>query len=119
MNYFPNIDKLISISNILQFDTNKSKLEYTIYLYLTEDYKVFDNSKDYWITATMIATSLSHKDFAKLIKKQSQNFICSKIDQVIVDTLLRRSSETPKKRASVDSINPDFIEDEPFRIASE
>jgi hypothetical protein len=46
MNYFPNIDKIKSISEILQFDSanSKTKLEYIIYTYLLEDYKVFDNS---------------------------------------------------------------------------
>jgi len=115
MNYFPNPDKLYILANILQNDFDKSKVEYVVYLYLTEDYKVFDNSKDYWLTTAMITNFLQSKEFMKVIKKQSQNYICSKIDQVVVDTLLRRSQEAPKKRASVDSSNPDFIEDEPFR----
>jgi len=117
MNYFPNIDKIKSISEILQFDSanSKTKLEYIIYTYLLEDYKVFDNSKDYWLTSTMIANNLLNKDFIKSIKKQSLNFIYSKIDQVIVAVLLQRSSETPKKRSAIDTINPDSQEDEPFR----
>ena len=54
MKYFPNIDKLKSIADILQYDTSnaKSKLEYVIHTYLLEDYKVFDNNKDYWMTST-------------------------------------------------------------------
>jgi hypothetical protein len=70
MNYFPNIDKIKSIAEILQFDSanSKTKLEYIIYTYLLEDYKVFDNSKDYWLTSTMIANNLLNKDFIKSIK---------------------------------------------------
>jgi len=117
MNYFPNIDKVKSIAEILQYDNSnsKTKLEYIIYTYLLEDYKVFDNSKDYWLTSTMVANNLLNKDFIKSIKKQSQNFIYSKIDQVIVAVLLQRSSETPKKRSAIDTINPDLQEDELFR----
>ena len=64
MNYFPNIDKIKSISEILQFDSanSKTKLEYIIYTYLLEDYKVFDNSKDYWLTSTMIANNLLNNE---------------------------------------------------------
>ena len=38
MNYFPNIDRVKSIADILQFDSSncKSKLEYIIYTYLLE-----------------------------------------------------------------------------------
>jgi hypothetical protein len=121
MNYFPNIDKVKSIADIIQFDSSnsKSKLEYIVYTYLLEDYKVFDNSRDYWLTSTMIVNNLLNKDFLKLIKKQSSNFIYSKIDQVIVAVLLQRSSEQPRKRSAIDTINPDLIDDEPFRSVSE
>lgn len=121
MNYFPNIDKVKSIADILQFDSSnsKSKLEYIVYTYLIEDYKVFDNSRDYWLTSQMIVNSLFNKDFLKLIKKQSPNYVYSQIDQVIVSILLQRSTEQPKKRQPVDTINPDFIEDESFRSLSE
>jgi hypothetical protein len=118
MNYFPNIDKIKSIADILQFDNSnsKSKLEYIVYVYLLEDYKVFDNSRDYWLTTTMIVNSLLNKDFIKSIKKQSGSYVYSKIDQVIVSILLQRSSEQPKKRIAIDTMNPDLVDDEPFRI---
>ena len=121
MNYFPNIDKLKSIADILQYDTSnaKSKLEYVIHTYLLEDYKVFDNTRDYWLTTSMICNSIFNKDFLKSIKKQSPNYIYSQIDQVIVATLLQRSSEQPKKRVAIDTMNPDLVDDEPFRIVSE
>ena len=121
MNYFPNIDRVKSIADILQFDSSncKSKLEYIIYTYLLEEYKVFDNSRDYWLTSTMICNSLLNKEFLKLIKKQSPNYIYSQIDQVIVSALLRRSSEQPKKRIAIDTINPDLSDDESFRLVSE
>ena len=119
MKYFPNIDKLKNIADILQFDASKSKLEYVIHTYLLEDYKVFDNSKDYWITSTMICNSLLNKEFLKSIKKQSPNYLYSKIDQVIVAILLQRSSEQPKKRIAIDTMNPDLVDDEPFRMVSE
>lgn len=121
MKYFPNIDKLKRIADILQYDASnsKSKLEYVIHTYLLEDYKVFDNNKDYWMTSTMISNSLFNKDFLKLIKKQSPNYIYSQIDQVIVSVLLQRSSEQPKKRVAIDTMNPDLVDDEPFRVISE
>ena len=121
MNYFPNIDKLKNIAEILQYDTSnaKSKIEYVIHTYLLEDYKVFDNSRDYWLTTSMISNSLFNKDFLKSIKKQSPNYVYSQIDQVIVSVLLQRSSEQPKKRIAIDSMNPDLMDDEPFRITSE
>jgi hypothetical protein len=118
MNYFPNIDRVKSIAEIVQFDNenSKNKLEYIIYTYLLEDYKVFDNSRDYWITSTMITNSLLNKEFIKTIKKQSRNFIYSKIDQVIVSVLLQRSSEAPKRVKALDTINPDLMDDEPYRV---
>jgi hypothetical protein len=121
LNYFPNIDKLKNIAEILQYDTSnaKSKIEYVIHTYLLEDYKVFDNSRDYWLTTSMISNSLFNKDFLKSIKKQSPNYVYSQIDQVIVSVLLQRSSEQPKKRIAIDSMNPDLMDDEPFRITSE
>jgi hypothetical protein len=117
MNYYPNIEKVKSISDIIQFDNSNSKvkIEYLIFNYLREDYKVFDNTKDYWITASMITNNLLNKNFIKLIKKQSSNFIYSKIDEVIVSVLLQRSTETPKKRQAIDTINPDLIDDEVYR----
>jgi hypothetical protein len=36
-----------------------------------------------------------------------------------VSVLLQRSSEQPKKRIAIDSINPDLVDDEPFRVVSE
>ena len=121
LKYFPNIDKIKRIADILQYDASnsKSKLEYVIHTYLLEDYKVFDNNKDYWMTSTMISNSLFNKDFLKLIKKQSPNYIYSQIDQVIVSVLLQRSSEQPKKRVAIDTMNPDLVDDEPFRVVSE
>lgn len=117
MNYYPNIEKVKSISDIIQFDNTNSKvkLEYIIYNYLKEDYKVFDNTKDYWITSTMIVNNLLNKNFLKIVKKQSSNFVHSKVDEVIVAVLLQRSTETPKKRIALDTVNPDLIDDEPFR----
>jgi hypothetical protein len=121
MNYFPNIEKLNAISKILLNDNSntKSKLEYLIHEYLLQDYKVFDKSVDYWITTNMIVGTLLSKDFQKLVKKQSPNFVTKKIDEVFVATLLQRSSETPKKKVPIDTMNPDLQDDEPFRKVCE
>jgi hypothetical protein len=120
MNYFPNIDKIRAISDILQHDNinSKSKLEYLVWNYLVEDYKVFDNTRDYWKTTSMIVNGLTSKDFNKLIKRGTANFIHSKIDELIIGILLQRSKEKPQKKAAIDTLNPDLLDDEPFRIVS-
>ena len=65
-----------------------------------------------------VSTAFEAPHFLKLIKKQSPNYIYSQIDQVIVSVLLQRSSEQPKKRIAIDSMNPDLVDDEPFRVVS-
>ena len=40
MNYYPNIERLNEINHLLKNDKNKSKLEYLIYTYITEHYKL-------------------------------------------------------------------------------
>jgi hypothetical protein len=121
MNYFPNIEKLNAIIKVLLSDNSntKSKLEYLIHDYLIEDYKVFDKSVDYWITTNMITTTLLSKDFQKLIKKQSPNFVTKKVDEVFVSTFLQRSSEQPKNKIPLDTMNPDLQDDESFRKVCE
>lgn len=121
MNYFPNIEKLNAIIKILLSDTSntKSKLEYLVHDYLIQDYKVFDKSVDYWTTTNMIVTTLQSKDFQKLIKKQSPNFVTKKVDEVFVATFLQRSSEQPKKKIPLDTVNPDLQDDEPYRMVCE
>lgn len=119
MNYYPNIDKIRMIADSLKNDNSKSKLEYIVHTYLVEDYKCFNKSKDYWKTSNMIVNALTAKDFQKTIKGKNNNFIYSKIDQVVVNTLLQRSSETPKNEPIIDIINPDLLDDEPFRMVCE
>lgn len=116
MNYYPNIDKIKMIWSVLKNDNSKSKLEYIVHNYLLEDYKCFNKSSDYWKTSNMIVNTLTSKDFQKSIKSQSVNFIYSKIDQTIVNILLQRSSEQPKKELNIDSISPDLPDDESFRM---
>ena len=120
MNYFPSIDKIRAISDVLLHDTlnSKSKLEYIVWNYLTEDYKVFDNTRDYWKTTNMIVTGLLSKDFSKSIKKGTTNFVHSKIDELIVSVILQRSTEKPVRKLAIDTLNPDLMDDEPFRTNS-
>ena len=83
--------------------------------------KKFWNKCRSWISLYnfKLASKTLLKDFLKLIKKQSPNYIYSQIDQVIVSALLQRSSEQPKKRVAIDTMNPDLVDDEPFRVVSE
>jgi len=116
MNYFPNIDKIKNISELIQNDSSKSKLEYLIYLYLIEDYKCFNSSEDYWTTSSIISNTLISKDFLKSIKKQTPNYIYSLVDQLIISILLKRSTEVPKIRVPVNTADPNLSEDEIFRV---
>ena len=116
MNYFPNIDKIKNISELIQNDSSKAKIEYLIFLYLIEDYKCFNNSEDYWATSSLISNNLISKDFLKSIKRQTPNYIYSLIDQLIVSILLKRSTETPKIKIPFNTADPNLSEDEIFRI---